>query len=218
MKNLSNSQLVSYLVELASHERQLLGEVLRHLREVEDRGLHLELAYSSLYEFCLKELGYSEWESHVRIQAMRLTKAVPGIEQRLEKGEITLTVVAKAQSCFRRAEKKKEPVTDRRKKEIVEALCGSSTRNAERKLAEIFPDAPPREGVRMLSEGKVKIEFVVGPELWETMQELFSVRTHSNPEKRWDLLLGDMAKLAWKKWHPLSGVKESPWAPHVELR
>lgn len=219
MKELSNDQLVHKLVQLACNERQLLGEVLRHLQEVERRGLDTEMAYPSLYEFCVKELGYSEWEAHVRIQAMRLVKAVPEVERRLEAGEITLSVVAKAQKQFRRAEKRKQPVPDVKKAEILNLLCGSSAREAEKKLAEYFPEPlPPRETVRMLADGKVKIEFVVDRELWERLESLLRVRMHTNVEKRWDVFIGDMAKLAWRAWHPLGRVKELPGTSHVEVR
>jgi hypothetical protein len=217
MEHLTNEQLVEYLVGIPHEERRLLGEVLRHLREVERRSLHLSMAYSSMYDFCTRKLGYSEWEAHVRIQAMRLTRQVPEAAKQLEQGKLPLTNAARAQSLFQREEKKKAPVPLERKKEILDSLCGSSTREAEKKLVELFPGEPPKEAVKQLGQGKVKVELVVSEQLFQIMEELFNVRSHANPEKRWDIMLEHMAKLAWKKRHYNNGPKESPWAPHVEL-
>lgn len=210
MKQLSDKELVSILVRMAHSERALLGEVLRLLREVEVRGLYATLAFPSLFDFARKELGYSEWEAHVRIQALRLITTVPEAERALEEGKITLSVVSQAQSAFRREAKKRTPVPAEKQKIIFESLCGTSAREAQKKLAELFPGAPAREKIQMLAGGKVKVEFVVDEALWKKLQEIFSVRSHTNPAKRWDILIGDMAKLAWKKWSPYGGGKEAP--------
>lgn len=218
MKQLSDKELVSTLVRLAHGERALLGEVLRYLKEVEDRDVHLRMAYPSLFDFAQKVLGYSEWESHVRIQAMRLIKVVPGVERKLENGEITLSVVSQAQSAFRREEKKKTPVPPQKQKLIVESLCGTSARDAQKKLAELFPGAPAREKIQFLADGKIKVEFVVDEALWKQLQELFDVRSHVNIDRRWDHLIADMVKLALKKWSPYDRPKESVWTSNEQTR
>ena len=69
--NLSNSGLLAKTRALVSEERKLTALVLGHLQEVEHRRLHLELGFSSLFDFCLRELGYSENEANSRISAMR---------------------------------------------------------------------------------------------------------------------------------------------------
>jgi len=215
---LTDKELVARLVTLAQSERAVLGEVLRLLKKVEIRRLHTTLAFPSLYEFSQKELGYSEWEAHVRIQAVRLIQHVPEVELHLEDGRISLSVVAQAQTCFRREEKKKSPVSLERKREIINSLCGRSKREAEKKLAELFPGAPPQERVQMLADGKVRVEFVLDQETWNQYQELFSIRSHTNPAKRWDVLLTDMLKLAWKKWHPAPEAKKSVWPANEQTR
>ena len=56
MKNFSGDQLISQLKNLVSDEISVTAHIIEHLREVESRKLYLEMAYSSLYEFCIKEL------------------------------------------------------------------------------------------------------------------------------------------------------------------
>src|SRR5262249_16282709 len=125
---------------LRNIERETVAKILRHLLTVESEGIHLEMSYSSLFEFCMKELDYSEDEAVIRIRAMRLMKSVPSIESKIESGELSLSVLAKAQSAFRKEEQNKRPVPLEQKEEIIFQLAGSSVRKAERELATIFPE------------------------------------------------------------------------------
>ena len=74
VSTLSNADLLTKTRTLVTQERKLTALVLNHLQEVERRGLHLELGFPSLFEFCRRELGYSESEAHARISAMRLSR------------------------------------------------------------------------------------------------------------------------------------------------
>ncbi len=129
-----------------ARERVLVTDLLRHLREVENRQLFLARGFSSLFEFCQKELGYSNPEAQYRISAMRLMKDVPDVEEKLASGEISLTVAASVQSAVRGKD-----LED--KQEAVAAVSGLSSRAAERKLAELFPEAKKREVSRAVAGG-----------------------------------------------------------------
>src|ERR1700677_3167081 len=104
MKTFSNSDLILKLKNLVIEERKLTAEILEYLREVEVRKLFLELGYPSLFEFCMRELGYSEGSAQRRISAMRLIKTLPEIEDKIVTGELSLSVVSQAQSFFRAQE------------------------------------------------------------------------------------------------------------------
>src|SRR6185437_12884564 len=97
LKYKKNSELVVELKSLVENERKLLIEILHYLREIEFRKLHLEMGYPDLYEFAMRELGYSSGAAYRRISAMRLLKAVPEIEEKLSSGELSLQNAAHAQ-------------------------------------------------------------------------------------------------------------------------
>jgi hypothetical protein len=90
----SNEQLVTGLDTIVRSCRQRTAELVAHLAEVEARRLHLEMAYSSLFDYCVRRLGLSEDEACRRIDVARLARRVPGLFPRLASGEISLTVVA----------------------------------------------------------------------------------------------------------------------------
>lgn len=207
MVKISDEEIVQKLMLLAQNERSLLGEVLRLLREAEKRKLYLDLGHSSLFQFCVEELSYTEHEAYARIQAMRLSLSVPEVEGALEAGRVGLTVAAMAQGYFRKAEKDKCPVADERKREIVHSLFGKSKRQSEKILAEHFPEPPSRQREQYTGNGRVKVNFTIAEDLFEDVHELFRIRSHTNPEKRWEKLLADLVKLGWRKWHPLRGAK-----------
>lgn len=210
MCKLSDQELVGRLKQLASAERALLGEVLRLLREVEDRKLPQQTENPTLYKFCVVVLRFSAHEAYARIQVVRLMRSVPQVESAIEEGRIGMSVAASAQVYFRRAEKAKTPVPAEQQQKIVESLYGRSAREAEKILADIFPEAPRRDRSQNMGGGNVRVAFTISEDLFEDLQELFRIRSHVNPEKRWEKMLVDLVKLGWRKWHPLARAKRSP--------
>ncbi|MBI2520140.1 MAG: hypothetical protein HYV97_06975, partial [Bdellovibrio sp.] len=73
-KNLKNEVLVQNAKNLVREENRILSKVLAHLLEIESRKLYLELGYGSLFQFAVKELGYSEASAMRRIEGMRFLK------------------------------------------------------------------------------------------------------------------------------------------------
>ncbi|MBI1861063.1 MAG: HNH endonuclease [Deltaproteobacteria bacterium] len=69
------------------------SRVLDYLAEVDRRRLWLHEGYASLYDFCIRYLGYSEGETHRRIQACRLSQKVVEVKPLLENGTLSLTAL-----------------------------------------------------------------------------------------------------------------------------
>ena len=81
MKNLSVSDDVLHFNTLsaASNEKSATLVLLEHLAEVDQRRLYATLAYSSLWDYVHKALGYSEAQSSERVNAMRVMVQVPEV-------------------------------------------------------------------------------------------------------------------------------------------
>jgi hypothetical protein len=84
LKKLSNFELLRSMEKAVIAEKQYTLTVLRHLQEIEQRKAYAELGYSSLYDYCLYKLKYSEMEAINRINAMRLMRIDPKIEEKIE--------------------------------------------------------------------------------------------------------------------------------------
>lgn len=200
---MNNLELETALEASVRDERAATSLVLKYLREVERRRLFLERGYSSLFTYCTGKLGYSEPEAMLRIQAMRLVRAVPEAGKKIEEGKLSLSVAAKIQSAV-----KEEPA---KAKELVRDLAGASKREAERKLAEIFPETPRPEKARPVNEEKVEIRFTVSREEFELFQKLMDRKAHSNFERKYEKLFVALAKGEMKK---LEGKQREDALPH----
>ena len=87
---------------LARHEQALQLSVLDHLREIEARRLYLRLGYSSLFDYTVRELNYTEAAAWRRIKAMRLCRDTRGVRERLQDGSLNLSNAALLQNSFER--------------------------------------------------------------------------------------------------------------------
>jgi hypothetical protein len=153
LKHLTDSELLSKLRSLVSEERRVIAEVLDYLREVDARRLYADFGHSSLWDFCIQELGYSEGCAMRRIASMRLIRDLPEVRADLVEGRQTISSLAQAQKFFRQ-----EEIEDlEQKKEVLKRLEGKSSRECERELSFDQPK---------------KIKISIPKELLEKLQKL----------------------------------------------
>ena len=105
---LSDDRLLERTKELSGVEHHLEVVVIDHLREIQKRRLYLRIGFSSLFDYAVRELGYSDAAAWRRIKAMRLCADVEGVRERLRNGTMTLNAAAQLQNAFDRQERKKE--------------------------------------------------------------------------------------------------------------
>ena len=100
LSGLPDQVLLAHTRSLVLHEQALQLAVLDHLREIQTRYLHLRLGFSSLFDYAVRELGYSEGAAWRRIKAMRLCSETAGTRERLQDGSLTLSAAAQLQNTF----------------------------------------------------------------------------------------------------------------------
>ena len=116
VKKLCNQQLLFQTKFLVQKERNTHIQVLHHLEEIDSRKLYLELGFSSLFDYSVKELGYSEGAAYRRIKAMKLCRDLPDTENRLQSGKLNLSSASQLQAFFEKQAKKIK--AEQSKKEI----------------------------------------------------------------------------------------------------
>ena len=97
--------LLSQTRQLARHEQALQILVLDHLREIEARQLHLTRGYGSLYDYVVRELGYTAAAAWRRIKAMRLSTQIGVAGELLRDGSLALSNAAQLQNLFERSDR-----------------------------------------------------------------------------------------------------------------
>jgi len=94
LKNISNVELINRLKSLVKQEQHLTLNILPHLIEVERRKLYLDLGFRSLYDYCTRELKYSESGAIRRIYAARAIEKCPTAMEYLVKGLVNLSALS----------------------------------------------------------------------------------------------------------------------------
>src|SRR6185312_10475990 len=137
-ENLKNTELNEKIKSLASEERRLTKVILEHIAEVDRRKLYLEMAYSSLYDYLTREIGYSAGAAQRRIDAARFLARVPEVSEKIETGSVNLSQISKLQQVCRAVKKEGRSVTVEAQKEILEKLEGLGNEQTDLLLAREF--------------------------------------------------------------------------------
>ncbi len=171
LQALSDSELLLQTKKAVTQEREATNFVLDHLREVEQRYLYAKLKYSSMFEYCTKELKYCNASAQLRIDAMRLSKDVPELKESLQNGSLNLSVIGTVQKFMRheRAKYKKRYSPDQ-KRALLKQVEKKSKLETEQFFTGISPEFIPHEKKRVLSPTQTEIRLVADPELLELME------------------------------------------------
>lgn len=173
IQSLSSVDLHEKLVSISHAERKLTLDLLHHLHEFDRRKLYANRGHSSLFEYVVQELKYSESAAQRRIFAMRALRDLPELEERVESGELKVTQLAQVQSFLRMEQKQGKRFTVQEKKKLIESTLGKSTRETEKLLAEKNPEFSLREKVRVVTPTLTQVTFTADETL---MQDLARVR------------------------------------------
>ena len=92
---LSNDQLIRKGDRAARNRHELAIEILDCLIEIEQRELHLEEGYSSLFDYCTRRWQYSPPKAGRTIAVARCAKNFPAVRSLLIERKITVCGVAR---------------------------------------------------------------------------------------------------------------------------
>ena len=99
---LTDDALLAQTRKFAHLEHHVEVTVIDHLHEIHARRLHLRRGFSSLFDYTVRELGYSDSAASRRISAMKLCEELPEVRDGLQDGSISLTTAAQLQNAFDR--------------------------------------------------------------------------------------------------------------------
>ena len=205
LTDLSNEEILTSLETLVAEGDRIVAKVITYLVEVEDRRLHLELACSSMFDFCTRKMGFSEGEAFRRLTAARLVRRFPTILEAIAAGRIHLSSVVLLRDLF----------TEDNVNELIATASGKTKRAVQELVARLaprpdvassirkLPDAPiatpqaapsetraparsmtpaPRQAqLEPLSESRYKVQLTAGAELRDKLDHARALMSHQNP-------------------------------------
>ncbi len=140
-----DKELLHSLKILARDERRNLPRILIRLAEVRRRDIAVERGYHSLYDYCRKELRWSESETARRIQAAKVARDFPVLYPLLWCGRLSLSTVSILAPHLR---------PDNYRALIKKAL-GKSLRQVEAVVADLSPRPETPDRVRPLGVARI---------------------------------------------------------------
>ena len=129
IKTLTDEELVSSLKNACRKETSGTCEVLTHLIELDDRRLYLKLGYSSLFDYCLRALKYSESGAGRMVQAARTVRDYPQILELLGERKLSLATLGKVAGML----------TKENVKDVLSKVEGKSIAETEIYMAQFKP-------------------------------------------------------------------------------
>jgi 5-methylcytosine-specific restriction endonuclease McrA len=87
----TDADLLGHARMLAGRDRETTADLLADLGEIESRGLHRVAGHSSMFAYCVDELGLSEDAAYKRIQVARAARKFPALLDALADGRLHLT-------------------------------------------------------------------------------------------------------------------------------
>ncbi len=225
IRNLSDSDLIEKTRSLARSEREITVSILHHLREIERRKAYSALGIKNLHEYCENYLGYSNGAAHRRIDAMKLLKELPEMEEKILEGKLNFSTIVQVQTFVRKENKvTDEPISSQEKKEILTTLEGKSRRQVDRELMKrsVQPEVHFQEKVRAVTQTHTELKVVVPEEAIQDLEVIRGYLAHSHPNMSMSELIVYLAKLGKEKLNPAKEPERkkkdpAPQIPPVEF-
>lgn len=154
INQLSDERLLAETQRAAAAERRSTTDLLALLLEVEQRGLHLAMGYSSLFTYCTRALRLSEQAAYSRITAARAVRRWPALTllERLAGGGLTLSSLGLLAPHL----------TEENHESLVAAATHKSTRDVERLVACLHPQPDIAPSLRRVPAAKQQADADVG--------------------------------------------------------
>src|SRR5256885_13435321 len=93
LASLGNEQLLAATRAILRRACVVEADLLVHLAEIEERNLHLEMACSSMFIFCVTRLSFSEDAAYNRTVVAEAGRRLPALTQALRSGEVALSAL-----------------------------------------------------------------------------------------------------------------------------
>ena len=173
MGGVENEELLASLSTLVRHENEITSDVLAHLAEVDERRLHLDLGFPSLFAYCVEALGFSESGAGRRIAAVRVCRRYPGAFEQVARGELHLSALCAL-----------APHLDEGNAgELLEVCTGKTRRQVDELLAARFPKADVPDAVRVepLSVDRYSLQFTIDGEALAELEAVRALARHRCP-------------------------------------
>jgi hypothetical protein len=142
LTSLGNDELLASTRAILRRGCVVEADLLLHLAEIEERSLYLKMASSSMFAFCVSELGFSEDQAYSRIAVAHAGKRFPCVVESLRSGKVHLTGLRLLGPHL----------TEHNHRDVLAQSAGKSKRQIEELVAKLAPQPPVPTMIRRLPQ------------------------------------------------------------------
>lgn len=193
---LSNQDLLQRFGKLVRTERKVTHLILEAIAEIDRRKIYLEMAYPSLFEFLMKEHGYSESAAVRRIDAARLLRQVPEMAQKIESGLLNLSQLSQVQKSLRQVRATTgHSVSPNQTRELLNKIQGKSSQSSQVILAQELGVNPViTASPKMHADESVTLSLTFSKDQMQILRAVQDQVSHAVPLKDWAQLFLYLSK------------------------
>ena len=147
LRGLTDVELDDSAEKVAARENLEGARLIAHINEIRRRGYHLELKYSSLFEYCVKRLHLSEGAVYRKTQVAEACGKYPQILEALFANRLHLTAASLLVPHL----------TDDNVESLIAMAQGKSKRDLEKSLVLLAPKRTFRSSVRKQPSREPKV-------------------------------------------------------------
>ena len=184
--NLSNASLISNFTSLVHQERKITTQVLECIAEIDRRKLYVEKGFSSLFDFLVRDHGYSPGAAMRRVDGARLLCELPEVAEKFESGALTLSQANQIQRAAREMKKSDTPLSIEDKQELIVQVEHASKKETEKIIAAALH--LPLQAVQKETfhhDDSVTLTMTFSKEQIEKLEQLRDKIAHCVPDSSW---------------------------------
>ena len=181
-QNLKDDELLFKTAQAAMNEKQTMLALIEYLVEVDSRRLYAAKAHSSLFDYLVRELKFSEPAAADRVNTVRLIREVPHVKDLLDDGRLLLTNASQIQRHIKTEERasktrngKIERIDISEKVTLTEACLDQSKREVEKTLLKHQSESArilTHEKVRLISGERTELKFSINETTFEKLETI----------------------------------------------
>ncbi len=158
------------LLQLRQKEKRITSEILDKLQMMEDCRGYLAMGFSSLFDYLVRGLNYSEATAYQRQACVRLVKEVPEIKEKIDKGTLSLSAVTSAYKHIR-----KKPTKGKR--QVILEIENKSVKEVKKMFSEPMK---PLKVKKTEFQDRVYLRLELTHEQNERLQKLKALKSHKH--------------------------------------
>jgi hypothetical protein len=178
----SNTELNLRLMSLVHKEREMLTEIILHIQEISRRKVHLEMGFSSMFQYMTEHLKYSPGSAMRRLDAAKIAKESPEVLTDLQAGSLNLSQVSMVEQSVRHVQKTtpQRSITKSDKLALLKELAGKTKSQSETLIAKAFgvPSQTQTKTTHQADES-VTITLNFSKKEWEEIEQMRELLSHA---------------------------------------